>query len=186
MSLPMSFLSIYSGALSPLACLCLKRMKQLLRYLLQPQHSCMELRCNVTFNYRWKLKSKANMLSALILWMDPPTLIASSQLAPFSLSSSPYKIHDDREDFCKIDLFSIRKQSEDAPSLKDALQPGRNCVAAGYALYGSATMMVLSTGNGVNGFLLDPVMILSKSSQNVCDTKLDDLTGYRRVCLDGR
>ena len=30
-------------------------------------------------------------------------------------------------------------------------------VAAGYALYGSATMIVLSTGQGVNGFTLDPV-----------------------------
>lgn len=37
------------------------------------------------------------------------------------------------------------------------MQPGRNIVAAGYALYGSATMMVLSTGQGVNGFMLDPV-----------------------------
>ena len=35
--------------------------------------------------------------------------------------------------------------------------PGRDFVAAGYALYGSATMVVLSTGNGVNGFTLDPV-----------------------------
>jgi fructose-1,6-bisphosphatase I len=40
---------------------------------------------------------------------------------------------------------------------KDALIPGRDFVAAGYALYGSATMVVLSTGNGVNGFTLDPV-----------------------------
>lgn len=39
----------------------------------------------------------------------------------------------------------------------DLLQPGRQMVAAGYALYGSATMIVLSTGNGVNGFTLDPV-----------------------------
>lgn len=30
-------------------------------------------------------------------------------------------------------------------------------VAAGYSVYGSATMLVLSTGNGVNGFTLDPV-----------------------------
>ncbi len=29
-------------------------------------------------------------------------------------------------------------------------------VAAGYALYGSATMMVLSTGGPVDGFILDP------------------------------
>lgn len=40
---------------------------------------------------------------------------------------------------------------------KDALQPGRDFVAAGYALFGSATMVVLSTGRGVNGFTLDPV-----------------------------
>uniref|UniRef100_A0A673NM91 Fructose-1,6-bisphosphatase 1 n=1 Tax=Sinocyclocheilus rhinocerous TaxID=307959 RepID=A0A673NM91_9TELE len=41
---------------------------------------------------------------------------------------------------------------------KDALQPGRNLVAAGYALYGSATMIVLSTGQGVNCFMLDPAI----------------------------
>ncbi len=52
---------------------------------------------------------------------------------------------------------NCRKTTEGVPSVKDALQPGRQCVAAGYSLYGSATMMVLSTGNGVNGFLLDPV-----------------------------
>uniref|UniRef100_A0A665V9I5 Fructose-1,6-bisphosphatase 1 n=1 Tax=Echeneis naucrates TaxID=173247 RepID=A0A665V9I5_ECHNA len=44
------------------------------------------------------------------------------------------------------------------PSEKDALQPGRNIVAAGYALYGSATMIVLSTGQGVNCFMLDPAI----------------------------
>ena len=49
--------------------------------------------------------------------------------------------------------------TEDAPSEKDALQPGRKMVAAGYALYGSATMMVLSTGQGVNCFMLDPVRL---------------------------
>lgn len=56
-------------------------------------------------------------------------------------------------------IFSIfKKQTEGTPSLKDALQSGRNCVAAGYSLYGSATMMVLSTGHGVNGFMLDPAI----------------------------
>lgn len=38
----------------------------------------------------------------------------------------------------------------------DFLQPGRQLVAAGYIIYGSSTMMVYSTGNGVNGFTLDP------------------------------
>lgn len=33
-------------------------------------------------------------------------------------------------------------------------------MAAGYALYGSATMMVISTGQGVNGFMLDPVGVV--------------------------
>lgn len=53
--------------------------------------------------------------------------------------------------------FFFRKVSDESPTPDDALQPGRNLVAAGYALYGSATMLVLSTGNGVNGFMLDPV-----------------------------
>lgn len=54
-------------------------------------------------------------------------------------------------------IFSIyRKTSSGDPSISDALQPGRKLVAAGYALYGSATMMVISTGQGVNGFMLDP------------------------------
>lgn len=63
---------------------------------------------------------------------------------------------------CLVSIGSIfaiyRKTTTDPPSLKDALQNGRNIVAAGYALYGSATMVVLSTGTGVNGFMLDPAI----------------------------
>ncbi|KAF7479982.1 fructose-1 6-bisphosphatase 1 [Marmota monax] len=56
-------------------------------------------------------------------------------------------------------IFGIyRKQSTGEPSEKDALQPGRNLVAAGYALYGSATMLVLATESGVNCFMLDPAI----------------------------
>nr|XP_031303010.1 fructose-1,6-bisphosphatase 1 isoform X1 [Camelus dromedarius] len=56
-------------------------------------------------------------------------------------------------------IFGIyRKNSTDEPSEKDALQPGRNLVAAGYALYGSATMLVLAMVNGVNCFMLDPAI----------------------------
>lgn len=39
---------------------------------------------------------------------------------------------------------------------EDFLQGGNNQVAAGYIIYGSSTMLVYSTGNGVNGFTLDP------------------------------
>lgn len=53
----------------------------------------------------------------------------------------------------------FRRPEDKTVGEADALQPGRNLVAAGYALYGSATMMVLALGkgSGVNGFMLDPV-----------------------------
>lgn len=61
---------------------------------------------------------------------------------------------------CLVSIGSIfailKKEDHTIPNLRDALQTGRNVVAAGYALYGSATMMVISTGNGVHGFMLDP------------------------------
>jgi fructose-1,6-bisphosphatase I len=38
---------------------------------------------------------------------------------------------------------------------KDFLQPGREMVAAGFVLYGASTRLVLTTGNGVNAFMLD-------------------------------
>lgn len=41
-------------------------------------------------------------------------------------------------------------------TLEDMLQPGSEQVAAGYVLYGSSTMLVYTTGRGVNGFTLDP------------------------------
>jgi len=54
-------------------------------------------------------------------------------------------------------IFAIFKKPHEGPLAPgDALQSGRQIVAAGYALYGSATMIVLSTGHGVNGFMLDP------------------------------
>lgn len=41
-------------------------------------------------------------------------------------------------------------------TLEDFLQPGNRQVAAGYVVYGSSTMLVYTTGNGVNGFTYDP------------------------------
>jgi len=57
-------------------------------------------------------------------------------------------------------IFGIYKKisPDGGTDINDALQPGRNLIAAGYALYGSATMIVLSTGQGVNGFMLDPAI----------------------------
>ncbi|EAR02473.1 class 1 fructose-bisphosphatase [Maribacter sp. HTCC2170] len=42
--------------------------------------------------------------------------------------------------------------------LKDFLQPGKNQVAAGYIVYGTSTMLVYTTGHGVNGFTLNPAI----------------------------
>ncbi|MGD8968885.1 MAG: class 1 fructose-bisphosphatase, partial [Anaerolineae bacterium] len=57
-------------------------------------------------------------------------------------------------------VFAIyRRQSEDGPgTLEDCLQRGRDMVAAGYIIYGSSTMMVYTTGQGVHGFTLDPTL----------------------------
>jgi len=40
----------------------------------------------------------------------------------------------------------------------DFLQPGINQVAAGYVIYGTSTMLVYTTGRGVNGFTLNPAI----------------------------
>jgi len=56
-------------------------------------------------------------------------------------------------------IFSIYKRVSPIgteATLEDMLQPGTDQIAAGYVLYGSSTMLVYTTGNGVNGFTLDP------------------------------
>jgi fructose-1,6-bisphosphatase I len=55
-------------------------------------------------------------------------------------------------------IFSIyrRVTKEGQAQLSDVLQAGTEQVAAGYIVYGSSTMLVYTTGKGVNGFTLDP------------------------------
>lgn len=58
-------------------------------------------------------------------------------------------------------IFSIyrRKSAVGSPiSEEDILQAGDEQVAAGYILYGSSTMLVYTTGHGVNGFTLEPTL----------------------------
>jgi fructose-1,6-bisphosphatase I len=54
-------------------------------------------------------------------------------------------------------IFSILRCPEGVtnPTAADFMQPGTKQVCAGYALYGPSTMLVITTGNGVNGFTLD-------------------------------
>lgn len=55
-------------------------------------------------------------------------------------------------------IFSVlRKTTSGAHgTMEDMLQPGNKQVAAGYVIYGSSTMLVYTTGQGVHGFTLDP------------------------------
>jgi len=56
-------------------------------------------------------------------------------------------------------IFSIYRRLSQVgtpATINDMLQCGTEQVAAGYVLYGSSTMLVYTTGNGVNGFTLDP------------------------------
>ena len=56
-------------------------------------------------------------------------------------------------------IFGIYRRQTDpsvSVSMEDFLQKGTAMVAAGYVLYGTSTLLVYTTGNGVNGFTLDP------------------------------
>ncbi|MGH7631459.1 MAG: class 1 fructose-bisphosphatase, partial [Gemmatimonadales bacterium] len=57
-------------------------------------------------------------------------------------------------------IFSIyrRISMEGRGTATDVLQPGCKQVAAGYIMYGSSTMLVYTTGEGVHGFTLDPTI----------------------------
>lgn len=75
-------------------------------------------------------------------------------------------VHDPLDGSSNIDsnvsigtIFGIYRRSSDAdgsPTQDDWLRPGRDLAAAGYVLYGTSTMLVLSTGQGVHAFTLDP------------------------------
>ncbi len=55
-------------------------------------------------------------------------------------------------------IFAVlrRQDATSPPTVNEALRPGRDVIAAGYALYGPSTVMVLSTGQGVHVFTMDP------------------------------
>jgi fructose-1,6-bisphosphatase I len=98
-------------------------------------------------------------------------------------------------------IFSIlRRHPRDHAThsaLDDVLQPGSHQVAAGYVLYGSSTILVYTTGNGVHGFTLDPSIgayVLSHEHitmpergpyYSVNEANLDGFPeGYRRYLAD--
>lgn len=97
-------------------------------------------------------------------------------------------------------IFSIYRRISDVgteATLDDMLQPGSEQVAAGYVLYGSSTMLVYTTGRGVNGFTLDPsigefclshpdmrmpergrLYAMNEGNINICEEGLRDYVAY--------
>jgi len=72
-------------------------------------------------------------------------------------------------------IFSIFRRvslDTDEVTLGDFLQLGTEQVAAGYIIYGSSTMLVYTTGNGVSGFTFDPsIGTFYLSHENLCFPK---------------
>ena len=68
-------------------------------------------------------------------------------------------------------IFSIYRRVSPVGTpvtLEDFMQPGNRQVAAGYIVYGSSTMLVYTTGNGVNGFTYDPSLgVFCLSHENI-------------------
>jgi fructose-1,6-bisphosphatase I len=99
--------------------------------------------------------------------------IASEELEEFveipAINSKPAKyivVFDPLDGSSNIDvnvsvgtIFGIYRRLSDpsvSVTMEDFLQKGTALVAAGYVLYGTSTLLVYTTGNGVNGFTLDP------------------------------
>lgn len=76
-------------------------------------------------------------------------------------------------------IYRRRSDSEGPCQLEDFLQKGAEMVAAGYVLYGTSTLLVYSTGRGVNGFTLDPT--IGEFCLSHTDIKIPDRGGYYSV-----
>src|SRR5690606_2867221 len=88
-------------------------------------------------------------------------------------------------------VFSILRNDPSIPGLAETLQQaGTEQVAAGYILYGSSTVFVLTTGNGVNMFVLDPligsfVLVASDIRIPKASPHYSVNEGYRHTFPDG-
>jgi fructose-1,6-bisphosphatase I len=79
-------------------------------------------------------------------------------------------------------IFSVvrRKSPKGSrPDESDTLQSGRNVVAAGYVLYGPATMLVMSVGAGVHGYTFHPASARFELSHP--DMRIPEKGGYYSV-----
>lgn len=131
-----------------------------------------------TENIQGEIQKKLDILSNEILleaneWGGHLAAMASEEMESIHLIPNRYPkgeymlLFDPLDGSSNIDvnvsigtIFSVLKAPDgmQAPTEKDFLQAGSKQVAAGYALYGPQTMLVLTTGSGVNCFTLDREM----------------------------
>jgi fructose-1,6-bisphosphatase I len=133
-----------------------------------------------TENVQGEVQKKLDVLSNEILleaneWGGHLAAMASEEMDSFHLIPNRYPkgeyllLFDPLDGSSNIDvnvsigtIFSVLKAPEGSANREiveqDFLQPGRQQVAAGYAIYGPQTMLVLTIGRGTHGFTLDREM----------------------------
>jgi fructose-1,6-bisphosphatase I len=148
-----------------------------------------------TENIQGEVQKKLDILSNEILleaneWGGHLAAMASEEMESIHLIPNRYPVgeymllFDPLDGSSNIDvnvsigtIFSVIKAPDgmQTPTEQDFLQAGSRQVAAGYALYGPQTMLVLTTGNGVNCFTLDREMgswvLTQKNMQIPADTQ---------------
>lgn len=89
---------------------------------------------------------------------DEPVFVVGSENAAYYVNIDPLDGSSNIDVNASIGtIFSIYKRNDTSqkPTVEDCYRKGTEQVAAGYFIYGSSTMLVYTTGDGVNGFTLD-------------------------------
>ncbi len=91
---------------------------------------------------------------------DEPIILRTEEDRPYCILFDPLDGSSNLDACVSVGtIFSILRHDPDAdPIERSLLQPGTRQVAAGYMLYGSSCVFVLTTGHGVNLFVLDPTV----------------------------
>ena len=127
-----------------------------------------------TTNVQGETQTKLDVLTNEVMlrhcdWGGQVAGMASEELAephviPAEFERGPYLlVFDPLDGSSNIDvnvavgtIFSVLRHARpESPNVADYLKPGREQAAAGYAIYGPATMLVLTVGKGTHAFTLD-------------------------------
>jgi len=108
------------------------------------------------------LRRKGHCAAVASEELDEPVIFTDDQRARYIVAFDPLDGSSNIDVNISIGtIFGLWRRTSWGPvSEKDFLRPGRELAAAGYVIYGSSTMVVLSTGleNGVHGFTYDPTV----------------------------